>query len=77
MFYKIKMDMKISLIVSLIFFGLLADAAAVSSFENLLKKVLPIHQFHSLTNIACVSKLSDTSKERNSNWLTTKRSRQQ
>lgn len=77
MFYKIKMDMKISLIVSLIFFGLLADAAAVSSFKNLLEKVPPIHQFHSITNIACVSKFSDTSKERNSNGLTTKRSRQQ
>lgn len=77
MFYKIKMDVKISLIVSLIFFGLLADAAAVSSFENRLEKVPPMHQFHSITNIACISKLSGTSKERNSNGFTTNRSRQE
>lgn len=47
-----KMDLKMSLIVSLILFGMLTNAAAVSSSLNRFEKVLPIYQFQAITKIA-------------------------
>ena len=77
MFYKIKMDVKISMIMSLVLFGMLTDAAAISSSLDRLENVPPIYQFQLITTIACFKKPARASTRRSSGGLTKNRSRKE